>query len=140
MAHRPIIIVEDDLDDQFMISKAFKGIECANEVKFFNNGHEAYEYLINDPGSPFLIISDINMPKVNGLELRDKICKNEALMQKTIPFVFFTTSATKETVCRAYHAAAQGFFIKPDNLDAFQKLLHRVIEYWQSSVTPDEYM
>ena len=58
----PIIIVEDDIDDQEMIAEALSAIGVSNEVKIFNGGMEVLEYLLQTQDTPFIIFSDINMP------------------------------------------------------------------------------
>lgn len=67
------MIIEDDLDDQFMFQEVFKALNYKNEVIFFEDGLSALEYLTETSIKPFIIFSDINMPKLNGLELREKI-------------------------------------------------------------------
>lgn len=133
----PIIIVEDDLEDQEVIADVLQLNGVANELKFFSNGKEALDYLIETIDKPFLIICDINMPVMNGLELKDEINRNEFLAQKTIPFIYYTTHAEKHAVERAYMMAVQGFFQKPGTIKEMQLLLNQVISYWASSFYPN---
>ncbi len=88
-----------------------------NEIIFFGDGENALTYLTIREIEPFIIISDINMPKLNGLELRQKIHQNERLRIKCIPYLFFTTGAQQKQVIDAYSTSVQGFFIKPDSLE-----------------------
>ena len=108
----PIVIIEDDEDDQAMLSQVFKALAYSNEVVFFTDAVEALDYLVNTDIEPFLVLSDINMPKLNGLELREKIHENEDLRLKCIPYLFFTTSAEQAHVIDAYSRSVQGFFVK----------------------------
>ncbi|MCW3078170.1 MAG: response regulator, partial [Bacteroidetes bacterium] len=62
----PVIIIEDDADDQFLLGEVFKKLAYENEVKFFSDGELALEYLNRADVTPFLILSDINMPKLDG--------------------------------------------------------------------------
>ena len=62
----PIIIIEDDIDDQQIIGEIFKKLDHKNEIVFFHDGNLALEYLNKTDIHPFLILSDINMPKING--------------------------------------------------------------------------
>ncbi|MEO7523190.1 MAG: response regulator [Ferruginibacter sp.] len=73
----PILIIEDDRDDQEILIEIFKELNYENEVIFFDEGEKALEYLIATMIKPFIIFSDINMPKLNGLELRLKIKENQ---------------------------------------------------------------
>ena len=87
----PIIIIEDDLDDQEMLSEVFSVLDYKNEIIFFADGEKALEYLTGKTVEPFIIFSDINMPKLSGMELREKIHQNEDLRIKSIPYLFFST-------------------------------------------------
>ncbi len=75
----PIVFIEDDLDDQEIMAEIFKELNYENEIVFFGDGEKALEYLTKIDIEPFLILSDINMPKLNGMELREKVHNNEDL-------------------------------------------------------------
>jgi CheY-like chemotaxis protein len=132
----PIIIIEDDLDDQELLVEVFKELNYPNEIIFFNDGEEALTYLINSSVEPFIIFSDINMPKLNGVELREKVHNNEDLRIKSIPYLFFTTSAEQKHVVEAYSKSIQGFFIKPNQYDKLKKIIHTIVEYWVECESP----
>ena len=132
----PIILIEDDLDDLELIIEIFKEIKVENKVHSFSDGIEAYEFLNNFPEQPFLILSDINMPKLNGFELRDKIHNNEQLNLKCIPYLFFTTSAEQKMVVEAYSNSVQGFFVKPSNYNNLKRILTNIVEYWKDCHSP----
>jgi len=117
-----IVIVEDDMEDQEMFSEVFNELNYKNEIIFFNDGQEALAYLTTKTSEPFIVFSDINMPKLNGIELRKQIHENEDIRMKTIPYLFFTTTAEQEAVVDAYSKSIQGFFIKPVS---FQELKSR---------------
>ena len=71
----PIIIIEDDLDDQDILTEVFKELNYRNEIIFFDDGEKALTYLTATEVEPFIIFSDINMPKLSGMELREKFIK-----------------------------------------------------------------
>lgn len=133
----PIIFIEDDLDDQEILADVFKSLNYKNEIIFFSEAEKALEHLITTKVKPFIIFSDINMPKLNGLELREKVRENEELEIKSIPYLFFTTSAEQKHVIDAYSKSIQGFFIKPSNYNEIKDVLKIIIEYWQKCVSPD---
>ncbi len=83
----PIIVVEDDPDDLLILNKVFEELEVSNKVMYFEDGLVAYKFLVEFDAKPFLVLSDINMPKINGFELRDKIHNNEKLRLKCVPYV-----------------------------------------------------
>ena len=132
-----IIIIEDDSDDQEMFSEVFKELNYKNEIVFFNDGQAALTYLTAKTTEPFIVFSDINMPKLNGMELRKQIHENEDIRLKTIPYLFFTTSAAQEAVVDAYSKSIQGFFIKPSNFDDLKSTLKIIVEYWQKCESPN---
>jgi CheY-like chemotaxis protein len=135
--HGPIIIIEDDMDDQYVLSAIFKELNYNNELIFFGDGFEALEYLTNTDIEPFLVMSDINMPRLSGMELREKVHNNEDLRLKSIPYLFFSTSAEQKHVIDAYSRSIQGFFIKPASYDQLKKVIVKIVEYWQECESPN---
>lgn len=133
----PIVMIEDDQDDQDIFREVFNELNYKNEIVFFIDGELALEYLIQSKEKPFIIFSDINMPKLNGMELRAKIHENEDLRLKSIPYLFFSTSAEQQHVVDAYSKSVQGFFIKPSNFNDIKQTMQTIIEYWQKCVSPN---
>jgi len=133
----PIIIIEDDVDDQDILAEIFKELNYKNKLIFFGDSVKALEYLTDTDNEPFLVLSDINMPKLNGMELREKIHNNEELRLKSIPYLFFTTSAEQDHVIDAYSRSIQGFFIKPSSYDKLKKIIVTIVEYWQDCESPN---
>ncbi len=132
----PIIIIEDDADDRDFLKEIFEVLNYENEIIYFEDGESALEHLINEPFEPFLIISDINMPKLNGIELKEKIQNNENLRLKCIPYLLFTTSANQQHVIDAYSKSVQGFFVKPNNMEKLFEIIKKIVEYWQECESP----
>jgi CheY-like chemotaxis protein len=132
----PIISVEDDEDDQYLIGETLKNLGVTNEIRFFPNGEAALHYLETTTEQPFLILCDINMPLMNGLELRQRIIASDNLSQKAIPFVFLTTAATPQLVRTAYDATVQGFYKKATDYGGMQQQLKLIIDYWRSCLHP----
>ena len=135
----PIIVIEDDLDDQEILEEIFQKLGYINAIIFFSDGNLALEYLNKTDTQPFLILSDINMPKINGFELRNKVFTNEQLQSKCIPYLFFTTSATKKAVTDAYAMSVQGFFVKPSSMGDLENTIKKIVDYWQECIAPNEY-
>jgi DNA-binding NtrC family response regulator len=132
----PIIIIEDDIDDQNILADIFSELNYNNKLIFFSDSVKALEYLISTDTEPFLVLSDINMPKLNGMELREKIHNNEDLRLKSIPYLFFSTSAEQKHVIEAYSRSIQGFFVKPNNYQKLKSVLVKIVEYWQECESP----
>ena len=133
----PIIIIEDDLDDQELPTDVFKELDFKNEIIFFGDGEQALDFLINKSIEPFIIFSDINMPRLNGVELREKVHNNEDLRIKSIPYLFFTTTAEQKHVIEDYSKSIQGFFVKPTSFPELKRTIKIIVEYWQECVSPN---
>lgn len=127
----PLLIIEDDEDDREFYESTLKGLQIENEVVFFENAETAYTYLEQTDKKPFLIICDINLPGISGIEFKKKIHNNEYLKQKSIPFVFVTTSSDRATVSIAYKMMVQGYFIKPNSVTELATLLDQLLGYWR---------
>lgn len=133
----PIIIIEDDTDDQEMVREALNDLKISNKLIFFNNSDKALYYLMDSEAPPFLILCDINMPLLNGLEFRRKIIEIDRMRKKTIPFIFLTTTSKPEAVEEAYNLMVQGFFQKPNSMKELKELLHAAINYWKICLHPN---
>jgi len=131
-----IIIIEDDADDQIILNEIFEELNYDNQIIFFKDSEEALEFLQNTKIEPFIVLSDINMPKLNGMELREKIHNNEDLRRKSIPYLFFSTSAEQQHVVDAYSKSIQGFFIKSNNYEKTKNTIVKIVEYWQECESP----
>jgi len=135
----PIIVIEDDVDDQQILVEIFNDLGYVNKIVYFSDGNEALAFLNKTDVQPFLILSDINMPRINGFELRSKVFTNEQLQTKCIPYLFFTTGANKKSVVDAYAMSVQGFFVKPNSMKQLEQTIKKIVEYWKECIAPSEY-
>lgn len=133
----PIILIDDDNDDLELFTEAFHRLEIENEVVSFSDAHKALEFLKHSGRQPLFILCDINMPKINGLELRQKIYDDEILRQRSIPFLFLSTANDRIFVDKAYDLSVQGYFKKPAHLNEIKEMLLAIIIYWQYSHHPN---
>ena len=133
----PIVIIEDDVDDQHILTEIFKELNYANKIIFFGDSVQALEYLTDTDIEAFLGLFDINRPKLAGMELREKIHNNEDLRLKSIPYLFFSTSAEQQHVIDAYSRSIQGFFVKPGNYNKLKVTIVKIVEYWQECESPN---
>jgi CheY-like chemotaxis protein len=136
----PIIVIEDDLDDQQLLDETFKFLNYPNQIIFFTDGYKALEHIQRTDVQPFLILSDINMPAIDGFALKQMIQNNAALTVRCIPYLFFTTGVDKKGVFDAYSMSAQGFFIKPNTIRGLQDTMRKIVEYWQECFAPGHYL
>jgi CheY-like chemotaxis protein len=135
----PIIIIEDDTDDQELLKAVFANLKYPNELMFFQDGQKALDYLNGSNLNPFLILSDINMPKLDGFALRNKIRMDAGLQLKCIPYLFFSTSVSQRSVVDAYSLSVQGFFLKQDTMTEMEKTISVIMEYWKRCVSPNNF-
>ena len=133
----PIICIEDDDDDQHLVSAAIKELQISNELIFFDDGETAIEFLKITPQKPFLILCDINLSRMSGIELRKHLNENEYLRKKSIPFLFVTTAASPALVEAAYDATVQGYFRKPHAFKDLKEQLLLIITYWRECIHPN---
>ncbi|HKH62480.1 MAG TPA: response regulator [Flavitalea sp.] len=133
----PLIIVEDDIDDQEIIKEVLQSLGVSNTLLLFSDGFEALTYLQTTSDQPFLILCDINLPKLNGLELREEINADHRLRRKSVPFVFYSTNASRDAVKKAYDLTVQGFFIKNHTLEQLRDTLSLIVSYWSECKHPN---
>jgi len=131
-----IIVVEDDIDDQLILEQIFRELEIKNTITFLADGQQAYNYFNHTDKDLFLIISDINMPRMNGIELRDKMQQYGEVKLRTIPFLFLTTGTANENVVYAYCKSVQGFFTKPSKYEEMKTMIKAIIDYWSTCREP----
>ncbi|MDB5196955.1 MAG: response regulator [Flaviaesturariibacter sp.] len=135
----PVIIIEDDIDDQEIMTAVFKELNYTNQIYFFSSGYDALEFLNRTDIIPFLIMSDINMPLIDGFALRDKVKMDAKLQVKCIPYLFFTTAASQQAVIDAYSRSVQGFFVKDNNMEGLRETLDIIMRYWKKCSSPNRF-
>jgi CheY-like chemotaxis protein len=133
----PIIIIDDDEDDQFLIKQCISELSVENVCRCFSNGQTAYDYLLKTEEQPFLILCDMNMPVLNGLELRNRIDADPYLKNKSIPFVFLSTSDDEALVKKAYKGTIQGYYKKQPRYNEFKESIKQIIGYWRLCLHPN---
>jgi CheY-like chemotaxis protein len=135
----PVIIIEDDIDDKYVLQDVFKNLNYANEILFFSDGQAALDFLNTTEIIPFLILSDINLHKLDGFALRNKIKMDAKLQLKCIPYLFFSTASNQRAVVDAYSLSVQGFFIKQHSMAELEKTISVIMEYWKRCVSPNNF-
>jgi CheY-like chemotaxis protein len=135
----PVIIIEDDTDDQEILSEIFQKLNYQNKIVFFSDGQDALDYINDSNESPFLILSDINMPKLNGFALREKLKTDAKLNIKCIPYLFFSTALNQKAVIDAYSLSVQGFFVKQNSMAELEKTISAIMEYWRRCAAPNDF-
>jgi len=127
-------MIEDDEIDIMNIRRAFKKNNVTNPLHVTNNGIEALDYLIdlveNSPSKmPKIILLDLNMPKMGGIEFLRKLRQNENL--KTISVFVMTTSSEDKDKVEAFNLNVAGYILKPLSMDQFMDVVSTLNSYWK---------
>ena len=135
-SERPILLVEDNPDDEALTLRAFHKNRIANEVVVARDGVEALDYLFkrgpyagdNPDELPTLILLDINMPKVGGLEVLKQIRAEPHT--RRLPVVMLTTSKEEQDLITSYDLGANSYVRKPVDFDQFTTAARNLGMYW----------
>jgi CheY-like chemotaxis protein len=130
-AVRPILLVDDNPMDVDLTLRAFKQRKLANRIDVARDGEEALAWIPRweaGEAKPVVILLDINMPKIGGLEVLRELKSHPAL--RTIPVVMLTTSAVGEDIEAAYARGANSYVVKPVDYDSFIDLVTQIELYW----------
>ena len=133
---KPILLVEDDRVDAMTVRRALKDLKVTNQLICTTNGEGALEYLRSESNKkPCVILLDLNMPKMNGIDFL-KIAKGEEELKK-IPVIVLTTSKEEQDVAESFNLSVAGYIVKPVDYKRFVEAI-RVLElYWTLSELPD---
>ncbi len=134
LSNKKILLLEDDVVDIMTNQRAFKQVNISNELVVQENGEQGLNYLNNCDDLPGIILLDINMPKMNGIEFLGHLKKNEAWSQ--IPVVVLTTSKDQNDKLETFKLGISGYMIKPVGYDDFKKMLTAIKDYWNLSEHP----
>jgi CheY-like chemotaxis protein len=132
-----ILFIDDNVDEHSLFKHSMKETNVENEIKTFENGQEALDFLNETKEEIFFIISDINMPKMDGLELKRRIEANPPTRAKAIPFIFHSNQTSPAEIRTAFTLGIQGFIEKGD-YDKTVKLLHAVFYFWSNCIHPKD--
>jgi two-component system, response regulator len=131
MAPQPILIVEDDPNDQELILRALKRLNLANPVLIANDGQEAL-YILHGTGQPLpaLVLLDLKLPKINGFEVLAKLRRDQRT--RHLPVVILSSSSELEDIQRTYDTGANSYVRKPVSISEFNQAIAQVVKYWLS--------
>lgn len=129
---KPILLVEDDEVDQMTVKRALKDIHITNHLDIKGDGEEALEFLKDDRNQkPGIILLDLNMPRMNGIEFLSVIKKDPELMR--IPVVVLTTSVEEQDKVNSYNLGVSGYMLKPVDYSQFVEVVKTIDLYWTLS-------
>jgi CheY-like chemotaxis protein len=134
----PIIIIEDDEEDEQIFKDILEELGISNKVIWFADPHPAFEYLKKTREQPFIIFSDVNLPRHSGIELKRNIDADEQLREKSIPFIFYSTFVDQKVVNEAYtQMTVQGFFKKGTSYKEIKSDIKMIVDYWKLCKHPN---
>jgi CheY-like chemotaxis protein len=132
---KPILLVEDDKVDAMTVKRSLREINVTNRLEIVGNGEEALEYLRDDNNeTPCIILLDLNMPKMNGIEFLKAAKEDERL--RMIPVVVLTTSKNDQDRVESFKMCVAGYMIKPVNYVQFVETMKMIDLYWTLSQLP----
>lgn len=131
-----ILLVEDSINDAELTIREMKKHNLANDLFHVKDGEEALDYIFGKgrfanriiEHRPKLVLLDIQMPKVNGIEVLEQIKSDERT--KTIPVVMLTSSKEDPDIKRCYELGANSYIVKPVNFEAFTAAIKSIHYYW----------
>jgi len=133
----PVLLVEDDLNDIFLVKRAFKIAQIEIPLQVVTDGQEAINYLRGEGKYadreahplPKLIVMDIKMPRRTGFEVLEWVKGNGGPLRR-IPIVIVSSSDNSSDVNRAYELGANAYMVKPMNFRAVERLFNSITHYW----------
>jgi two-component system response regulator len=132
MTDRPILLVEDNPDDEALTLRALKKNNIVNEVNVAHDGAEALEYLFRGDGAsvprPGLVLLDLKLPKIDGLEVLRRIRADERT--RIIPVVVLTSSKLEDDVLSSYQSGANSYVRKPVRFADFAEAVRTLGVFW----------
>jgi len=136
LRQRKILLVEDNPDDIELTLRAFRKYRLAEEIIVKRDGQEALEYFFSvngktkhpPPQTPALVLLDLKLPKLGGLEVLKKMKSHEAT--KHIPVVILTSSKEDSDLMNSYHIGCNSYIRKPVNYDEFINIVRHMGIYW----------
>jgi CheY-like chemotaxis protein len=129
--HRPILLVEDNPMDIDLTRRAFARRKLINPIEVAHDGEEALEYLArweSGEALPVVVLLDINLPKVNGLDVL-RHYKTSPVCHR-VPVIVLTTSAEDRDIQSAYELGANSYIVKPVDFDKFVQVAAQIDIYW----------
>jgi len=138
-----ILLVEDRTEDILIAERALTKANMREKSELFvvRDGQEALDFLyrqgkFQDEPRPDLILLDLRLPKVSGLEVLERIKKDGQL--RRIPVIVLTISEREEDMVKAYDSGASGYITKPPSSAEFAKVIETVLDYWRISELPPQ--
>ena len=126
-----ILLIEDDTIELMKLNRAMLSLNMNHEVTEATNGEEALELLLNEKYYPDIILLDLNMPKINGIEFLEILKNNESI--KFIPTIILTTSSNERDLLACFNLGISGYILKPLKYDEYIAKIKVLLSYWSAN-------
>ena len=126
-----ILLIEDDTIEVMKFNRVVESSDLLHEVIMSQNGEEALKYLNEVEVLPDLILLDLNMPKINGLEFL-KLLKNDVRL-RYMPTVILTTSNNQRDLMQCYKIGIAGYLLKPLKYEDYVSKIEKILAYWSDN-------
>ena len=126
-----ILLIEDDMIEVMKFNRTLSKLKLNHEIIEADNGEEALKILEDKNRIPDIILLDLNMPKINGIEFLT-ILKNDEVL-KYIPTVILTTSNNQKDLLECYKIGVSGYVLKPLKYEDYVSKIERVLNYWSDN-------
>ncbi|AUC74366.1 MULTISPECIES: response regulator [Flavobacteriaceae] len=123
-----ILLIEDDMIEKMKLNRTTSALQLNHHIIEANNGEEALELLENKDNLPDIILLDLNMPKINGIEFLGILKKDPVL--KYIPTIILTTSNNQKDLLECYKIGVAGYVIKPLKYEDYVSKIEKLLAYW----------
>jgi DNA-binding NarL/FixJ family response regulator len=133
-----IWLIDKDAEDHEIVQEVLQELRQPNELVLLNTAEEAISRLKEVETGPFIIISELNLPGINGFELRKKLLETNSKKFKSVPFIFWATQASEAQITQAYDLSVHGFFIKEGSFRDLKETFSCIINYWLKSKMPSK--
>ncbi|TWO32705.1 response regulator [Seonamhaeicola sediminis] len=123
-----ILLIEDDMIEVMKLNRTISKLNLSHKIVEANNGEEALKILQNKSDLPDIILLDLNMPKLNGIEFLN-ILKNDEVL-KYIPTIILTTSNNQKDLLECYRIGIAGYVLKPLKYEDYVSKIEKLLGYW----------
>ena len=135
MSDEPILLVEDNSDDEALVLRALKKFKVKNDTNIVRDGAEALDYMFKTGpyadrkgGNPAVILLDLKLPKIDGLEVLRRLREDQRTRHQ--PVVILTSSDEQEDMARGYELGANSYVRKPVGFEEFSEAVRQLGLYW----------
>ena len=136
MIQDEIWIIDDDRDDHELVLEIVKELNIPNKVLFFDGAKAFLKHLDEMPSAPFIILCDVNLPGSDGYQIREKLLEEANKKHHSVPFIFWSNTASEQQIDKAYKLRAHGFFVKEANYSEWKETFMGILNYWRKCKMP----